>query len=413
MTWGRGADPYAGGEPPRAGAGAAVAAGHATRRHVLRGWILTGVVVAGFALAALVLAAYYGMTLGVLTTLLAILLAVLPLGIVIPTFLWIDRFEAEPTTYLVVAFLWGALIAALLAAVFNTGALLVFSAVTNPEEGRAATAVFVAPFVEEAAKGLLVLLLWWRRRAEFDGLTDGIVYAGITAAGFAFTENIQYLGLAYQHGGGQALTGVFVLRGLFSPFAHPIFTVMTGIGVGIAATTRHRALKVLAPLVGYLLAVLAHALWNTAAVTGGQGLVAVYLTVELPVFVAFVVLVVWVRRREGRLIGRYLGPYADAGWLAPGEVTMLSSMARRRGARAWARETGGRGAMRSMQRFQDAASELALLRLRMHHGTADLRAQETERALLDTIVVRRREFLGPAPGRPPGAAAASPGPPGR
>ena len=39
-------------------------------------------------------------------------LAAVPLGIVIPTFLWLDRFEAEPTRYLVAAFLWGALVAA-------------------------------------------------------------------------------------------------------------------------------------------------------------------------------------------------------------------------------------------------------------------------------------------------------------
>ena len=34
-------------------------------------------------------------------------------------------------------------------------------------------------------------------RREFDGVTDGMVYAGICAAGFAFTENIEYLAQAY------------------------------------------------------------------------------------------------------------------------------------------------------------------------------------------------------------------------
>ncbi len=66
-----------------------------------------GLAVIGFGLGALVLAAYYGMTLGVVTTLLAIVLAAIPLTIVIPTFLWLDRYEAEPTKYLVAAFLWG------------------------------------------------------------------------------------------------------------------------------------------------------------------------------------------------------------------------------------------------------------------------------------------------------------------
>ena len=386
MTWGH---------PPQYAAEAPLARPSRTGRTALRRWLLTGFVVVGFLLASLVLVVYYGATLGVVTTVLAVLLAVLPLGIVIPTFLWLDRFEAEPARYLVVAFLWGALVAALVAGVFNTGANIAFeSAIGNPDEAMLATAIFSAPLVEEASKGLLVLLVWWLRRREFDGITDGMVYAGIVAAGFAFTENIQYLGLAYQHGGGQALTGTFIARCLFTPFAHPMFTVMTGIGVGIAASTRSRALKVLAPVGGYLLAAMLHSLWNLGAVTGGQGMVATYLVVEVPIFVGFLVLVVWVRRREGRLIGRYLSPYADAGWLAPSEVTMLSTMSGRRAARVWARSRGGRSALRAMESFQDAASELALLRGRMHHSAADHRALESERSLLETLTVRRQAFLG-------------------
>jgi RsiW-degrading membrane proteinase PrsW (M82 family) len=361
----------------------------------LRRWLLTGFVVVGFLLASLVLVVYYGATLGVVTTVLAVLLAALPLGIVIPTFLWLDRFEAEPARYLVVAFLWGALVAALIAGIFNTGANIAFqSAIGNPDEAMLATAIFSAPLVEEASKGLLVLLVWWFRRREFDGVTDGMVYAGIVAAGFAFTENIQYHVLAKQHGGGQALTGTFIARCLFTPFAHPMFTVMTGIGIGIAASTRSRVLKVLAPVGGYLLAAMLHALWNLGAVTGGQGMLATYLVVEVPIFVGFLVLVVWVRRREGRLIGRYLSPYADAGWLAPSEVTMLSTMSGRRAARVWARAHGGRSALRAMESFQDASSELALLRARMHHSAADRRALEAERSLLETLSARRHAFLG-------------------
>jgi hypothetical protein len=47
-----------------------------------------------------------------------------------------------------------------------------------------------------------------------------------------------------------------------------------------------------------------------------------------------------------------------------------------------------------MRAFQDAASELALLRQRMYHSAADASALQTERRLLDTIVTRRREFIG-------------------
>lgn len=381
--------------PPVQPAGGVAAGRHrATARSAIRGWVVTGLASVGFLVAALVVSAYFGAAFGVQTALLAGAVAIVPVAIVVPAFLWLDRFEAEPNRLLLGAFLWGALVAAIVAAVTNTSAIAVLQASTDPDSALATTAVVVAPVVEEGVKGLLVLLIWWFRRREFDGITDGMVYAGITAAGFAFTENIQYLASAYADGGREALTATFVARCLLSPFAHPMFTVLTGVGIGIAATSRSWAPRLLAPVGGFLLAVLAHALWNLAAVTGGQGLIAVYLVVEVPVFLAFVAFVGWARRHEGHLIGQFLRPYADAGWLSAGEVSMLASMSRRREARQWARVNSGRTGLASMRAFQDTASELALLRRRMHHEAADAHAVEEERRLLRDLTARRAEFVG-------------------
>ncbi|MBT9255804.1 PrsW family intramembrane metalloprotease [Phycicoccus sp. MAQZ13P-2] len=367
-----------------------------TTRSALRSWVVASVAGVGFLVAALVVSAYLGATFGLQTVLLALAVAVVPLGIVIPTFLWLDRFESEPTRYLVAAFLWGALVATLVAAVFNTSAIVVLRSATDPDAALATTAVLVAPVVEEALKGAFVLLVWWFLRREFDGVTDGMVYAGVTAAGFAFTENIQYLAQAYTDGGREALTATFVARCLLSPFAHPMFTILTGAGIGVAATSRSWALRLLAPVGGYLLAVVAHGLWNLAAVSGGTGLVTVYVLVEVPVFLAYVAFVVWARQREGRLIGQYLRPYADAGWLTRSEVSMLSSMGRRREARLWARANAGTRGLSAMRAFQDTASELALLRRRMHHDAADEHAIGQERELLGALTARRGEFVGTA-----------------
>lgn len=365
-----------------------------TSRPRIRAVILLGLVVVGFAVCALALAAYFSASLGIQTTLLAVLFAALPLLIVIPTFIWLDRFEAEPTRLLVFAFLWGALVSAFAAAVLNTGAILAFQTATDPDAALATTAVVVAPLVEEALKGVLVLIVWWLHRREFDGITDGIVYAGICAAGFAFTENIQYLGQAYMEGGNAFLAGTFVLRGVMSPFAHPMFTVMIGVGVGIAATDPRRWVKIVAPITGYLLAVLGHGIWNLSAVAGGAGMLVFYFLVGVPIFFGFVSLIIWARSREGRLIARHLSPYADAGWLSHGEVGMLASMTRRREARMWARMNAGSSGLSSMRAFQDTASELALLRKRMHHSTASPDHLEHERALLEALVQQRRAFLG-------------------
>ncbi len=372
------------------------AKGHPSPRRTLRSWLNTGVLAVGFAVAGLALAAYFNAALGLMTVLLAVLLAAIPLGIIVPTFLWLDRFEAEPTRYLVITFLWGALIASLVAGLFNTGAILVLQASADPSSALAATAVLVAPVVEESLKGLIVLLVWRLRRREFDGIVDGMVYAGISAAGFAFTENIQYLGQAYSEGGGTMLAATFVGRILISPFAHPMFTLLIGVGIGIAATSRSAAVRLLAPLAGWVLAVVAHGLWNLSAVTGGAGLLIGYFLVGVPIFLGYIALVLWARRREGRIIGRHLSPYADAGWLSPSEVAMLASMPNRREARIWARSNAGPAGLAAMRAFQDAASELGLLRHRMYHHAADAVAVETERELLGELTAARREFVGSA-----------------
>ena len=395
MSWQEGtSEPYAvvgptSSSPPPYGPGPRR---RSTGRPALRSWLVGTLVVIGFSLFGMVVAAYYGASFGLVTTFFAIVVAAIPLGIVIPTFLWLDRFEAEPTTYLVTAFLWGALVAAVLAAIFNTGAVLVLRSAGDPTQALAETAVLVAPPVEESLKGLFILLVWRLRRREFDGITDGMVYAGVVAAGFAFTENIQYVAAAYETGDGGVVAATFVGRCLLTPFAHPMFTILTGIGIGVAASSRSTGVRLFALIAGWTLAVFAHALWNLSTLAGEQGFFAAYVIVGVPIFLSFVVLVVWARRREARLIGKHLTAYADAGWLTGSEVVMLSSMRRRQEARMWARAAGGRAALGAMRSFQDAASELALLRERMRHSAADAQAVETERRLLWELTQRRTQF---------------------
>ena len=81
---------------------------------------------------------------------------------------------------------------------------------------------------------------------------------------------------------------------------------------------------------------LLHGLWNLSALAGMDGFFEAYATYQVPLFLAFIAFLVWLRRREGRLVGRYLSPYADAGWLTHAEVTMLAHLRSRRTARNWA-----------------------------------------------------------------------------
>ena len=363
-----------------------------TSRPRLRNVVIGGLVVTGFLLSAAVLAVEFETGLGVQVTLLAALFAALPLLVVVPTYLWLDRYEAEPTRMLVLAFAWGAVCAPAGALFLNTG-IQIAMRLAGAADPDVFTAVFGAPLVEEGLKGFGILLVVLLRRREFDGVVDGIVYAGLVGAGFAFSENILYLGREFVEYGQQGLTELFILRCIMGPFAHPLFTAFTGIGLGLAvAVMRSLWSRVLVGLAGYLLAALFHGIWNLSAATGH--LIGAYVLFQIPLFVCFVALIVGLRYREGRLIRTYLSQYADAGWLSHQEVAMLSSLPARRQARVWASQQGGKAAEASMRAFKDGASDLALLRARMVRGSAERDAGAHERMLLEAIVANRRAFVG-------------------
>jgi RsiW-degrading membrane proteinase PrsW (M82 family) len=324
--------------------------------------------------------------------------ALVPVCLVVATFLWVDRWEPEPARILLLAFFWGACAATVTALVLNGTAGAVGTLVLGQDNGHLVRAVFSAPVVEEAAKGVFVLgvLLW--RRDEFDGVVDGIVYAGMTAAGFAFTENIYYFGTAFIAGGiGDATSGVlgvFILRGVLAPFTHPLFTAMTGIGIGIAARTAAPKLRILAPVLGYLGAVLLHALWNGSASFGtADAFLNVYFLVMAPLFFAIWLLIVFQRKREQRVIAAQLPAMKHAGWIAGSEIRLLGSLVGRRRWRAEVRRRSGRLAARAVTTYQIAVTELAFLRHAMDRGTAGIGAEDRHQLLLVDLLLARSAAL--------------------
>jgi hypothetical protein len=205
---------------------------------------------------------------------------------------------------------------------------------------------------------------------------DGIVYAGMVGIGFAFTENILYLGAAYNGsdgmgpGGLGGVTVTFVIRCLFGPFAHPLFTAFTGIGIGLAVSTRRRAVRWAAPPLGYACAVLAHGLWNASTIFGPEGFIGTYLFVMVPAFAGLVWLAVWARRSERRMLTAALGDAAQRGLVPATDIGWVVDLRARREARRFARQTGGKAAERAMRDYQQAAVELGFLHHRYLRGTA-------------------------------------------
>lgn len=361
------------------------------------------------------------------------LCAMLPVVPVVATFLWIDRWEPEPPRLLLFAFLWGACVAAMSAILINSGAVLVAEQLLGTGTADLLGAVLVAPVVEEAVKGAFLVGLLVFRRREIDGIIDGIVYAGLVAAGFAFTENILYIGRAFaeeQMAG--PVVGVLLVRGVLSPFAHPLFTAMTGIAVGLVAPSRHVAVRVLAVALGYAAAVCLHALWNYSASLGSGGeFFAVYGVVMVPLFLAVVVLVLWSRRREQQTVAAELPGFAQAGWIAQSEVPLLASMAGRQRWKGAVRRRSGKRVARAVGAYQAAVTELAFLRRRIARGSVGASApywhDQAVRSLLsaratavghpEALTVAIRHHAPPGwvpPGQgPPGQGLPGQGPPGQ
>jgi protease PrsW len=301
-------------------------------------------------------------------TVLAGLLAAVPVGPIVACFLWLDRYEPEPRRLLAGGLLWGVFVATAIALLIEG----VGGFVGGISDHRMLE--IGAPVAEEMSKGLFLFLLLLWRRSELDGVLDGIVYAGLVGVGFAFTENILYLASSYNGtdnlgpGGVDALSATFVLRCLASPFAHPLFTACTGVGVGLAVSSRRRSVRILAPIGGLLCAVSLHAIWNTSTVYGPGNFVSVYLILMAPIFLTGVALAVWVRRSEGRMLAGALADAARRGLLPATDIGWVVDLSARRRSRAYARETGGPAAERAMREYQQAVVELGFLHSRYLRG---------------------------------------------
>lgn len=331
------------------------------------GW---GVVWVGAVLVVMLLglAAYLVSFLGVAASIVGAVLALLPLLGVLWAVRIVDRWEPEPPRLLWLALLWGAVASVVIA----LGVDLALSIVLGPPRDAVSSAmasVVQAPLVEEIAKGLGILLVLRLGRRFFDGPVDGVVYGAVIGAGFAFTENILYFADSLISGGVVQVSVTFVLRGILSPFAHVMFTAATGFAVGLAVRRGARGGAVFGPWAGGLaVAILLHALWNGSAVfTDFFGL---YATLQVPLFVGFVLGVILLRREESRLTRERLGDYAAAGWFTPLEVDLLATGAGRRRAIAWARTLPG-DRTETMRAFIAEATRLAAARQRALTGRDD------------------------------------------
>ncbi|MBF4549564.1 PrsW family intramembrane metalloprotease [Pseudoclavibacter sp. VKM Ac-2888] len=292
----------------------------------------------------------------------SVLAALVPLFVVWMVVWLIDRWEPEPRILLIGAVFWGggiavggALLTGLVREVLLPGAL---PAWWGPS--------VEAPVGEEIWKGLGLVVIYAVARRHFNGPTDGLVYGALLGAGFAFTENILYFSSMWQEAGVGGFVAQYFIRGIALPLLHPMCVSLTGIGMGIGARRGGWGSALGGFALGLIPAMALHALWNVGSglvqqSAGILGLIAFFALIMVPIFLAWIVTILLLRRKDARIIVERLSEYAAVGWYSQAEIRMLSTMRGRSSARSWARRSGKR-ADKAMRDFITESTRLASVR---------------------------------------------------
>ena len=244
---------------------------------------------------------------------------------------WLDRFEKEPRRMLIGSFLWGAFIATFGAIVWSSIFEASLLAITGDEMlVEVSGATVVAPLVEESLKGAAVLIIFLAFRHEFDSILDGIVYAGITALGFAATENVLYLFFSgYSEDGMGGLIALFILRVIMGGWGHAVYTSFIGIGLAMARLSRNRLVQFGAPVLGWCVAVGLHALHNgmaTFLASQGLGGLGATLLVDWTSWLFALGIIVWAIRREHTWMAQHLQDEVAQGVISQAQYNKVCSM---------------------------------------------------------------------------------------
>jgi len=302
---------------------------------------------------------------------------------------WLDRYEKEPKLLLGAAFMWGVVIAGGGAYILNTFVgMSVYTLTGSASAADFSTTSIAAPIIEEALKGLAVLVVFLLFRKEFDSILDGIVYGAITAMGFAAIENVLYIYRnGFQGGGWEGFWTLVFIRVVLVGWMHPFFTAFTGIGLAVARTNRNMLIKLIAVPAGYTVAVMLHAFHNTfSSVIGGGGGFILGLIADYIGYFFMLGFIIWMIIRERNILKRQLVEEVNSGAISRGQYNTAISFFQTNAHLAALTS----GTFRSTSRFYQVLGELA-------HKKEQLQKHGDERGNTQIIEKLRSEMLQLAP----------------
>lgn len=320
------------------------------------------------------------------------LITVVPLSLL---FLWSDRFRPQRFWVWLITFGWGGSVAVWASLQLNSWAAEHLSIVGpgDPATG-ARAATFVAPFVEESMKAIILFLIAMVFRYRIVSKLSGVALAGLVGASFAFVENIVYYARRYRAAAqttgaaspDDAVRELFFMRGVFTFFGHPLFTAMTGIGLAVALRSKSKLVRVLAPVTGFLVAALLHMVFNglASAIPDETTFKVTIALMAYPMVLALIIFVIRQLFAEKRLINARLTDYARMGWLPPTDAHWVSRLTTRVRV-LWQALWEGRPL--TTYRLQRALTELAYLRDSMARGLVDAGGMAREKELF--AIIRR------------------------
>ncbi|MDN5636047.1 MAG: PrsW family intramembrane metalloprotease, partial [Brevibacterium sp.] len=227
------------------------------------------------------------------------------------------------------------------------------------------------------------------------GPLDGLVYGTLIGAGFAFTENVLYLGGAWEEAAAAGLWQTFVLRCLFSPLLHTVFCTCAGVTIGFAARKWQWWAIILMWLPGLFVGMILHGIWNGTMT--GLSLIGTIPQIIGLIVLSFILTTCWVvlgillRRSERLHTLNMLGDYANTGWFTHAEVDMLGTWKGRKFGRQWANTfPGGKEEMRTMIR---TSADLSTTRMRLLAGVGGQKEREIESFQLKKFSSARDRLL--------------------
>jgi RsiW-degrading membrane proteinase PrsW (M82 family) len=276
---------------------------------------------------------------------------------------------------------WGATVGCGFSLVLNAIGGSTISTVVTSQQAFNATAVFVAPLVEEVVKGLSVLFVFWLLHDEFDNVVEGMLLGAASGLGFALVENSIYnVEFLKKPDGAATLLTLGTYRIFVNALiGHPVYTAMTGMGLGLLREAGPRAgpRRLVYPVIGLGLAIGLHLVWNAAAVLVGSrmGNTGLMLVANAFVFggagfLCFVGCYLFARARERRVLLTYLAEEVEKGFVTREELhTFERLLGRQRWELAGIIE-GGRPLYRLRRELRHAQVELAFRKWHLAQGDA-------------------------------------------